>query len=123
MKHKTHTRNWSCDPDLFMAIEDLELAARTIVEGALQGFHRSPYMGFSVEFDSHRQYIQGDDLRHVNWNLWGRTDKLYVKQFRSDTNLNLYLMMDNTGSMLCGLFSLYCFSRRGSSPGPHRNRE
>lgn len=101
MKTKAPAQNWSCDPDLFMAIEDLELAARGIVEGALQGIHRSPYMGFSVEFDSHRQYMQGDDLRHVNWNLWGRTDKLYVKQFRSDTNLHLYLMMDTTGSMLC----------------------
>jgi uncharacterized protein (DUF58 family) len=93
--------NWLEDPDLFMAIEDLELVARGVVEGALQGFHRSPYVGYSVEFDSHREYMPGDDLRYVNWNLWSRTDRLYVKQFRSETNLNLYLMLDVSRSMQC----------------------
>jgi len=86
---------------LFMAMEDLELVARGVVEGALQGLHRSPYPGFSVEFDAHREYHPGDDLRYVNWNLWGRTDRLYVKQFKSDTNLNLYLLLDVSRSMLC----------------------
>jgi len=89
------------DPDLFMAMEDLELVARGVVEGALHGLHRSPYIGFSVEFSAHREYQLGDDLRYVNWNLWARTDRLYVKQFRADTNLNLYLMLDTSGSMLC----------------------
>ncbi len=89
------------DPDLFMAMEDLELAARGIVEGALHGLHRSPYLGFSAEFDAHREYRPGDDLRHVNWNLWARTDRLYVKQFKSDTNLNLYLLVDCSASMGC----------------------
>lgn len=84
-----------------MAMEDLELVARGVVEGALHGLHRSPYTGFSVEFDAHREYQLGDDLRYVNWNLWARTDRLYVKQFKADTNLNLYLMLDTTGSMLC----------------------
>ena len=93
-------QEWLQDPDLFMAMEDLELVARGVVEGALQGMHRSPYLGFSVEFDAHREYHPGDDLRYVNWNLWGRTDRLYVKQFKSDTNLNLYLMLDTSGSML-----------------------
>ncbi|MFM1550325.1 MAG: DUF58 domain-containing protein [Lentisphaeria bacterium] len=89
------------DPGLFMAMENLELAARGIVEGAIHGMHRSPYIGFSAEFDAHREYMPGDDLRYVNWNLWGRTDRLYVKQFTSDTNLNLYLLLDISGSMLC----------------------
>jgi uncharacterized protein (DUF58 family) len=89
------------DPDLFMAMDDLELVARGVVEGALQGLHRSPYLGFSAEFDAHREYQPGDDLRHVNWNLWARTDRLYVKQFKSDTNLNLYLLLDCSASMGC----------------------
>jgi uncharacterized protein (DUF58 family) len=89
------------DPDLFMAMDDLELVARGVVEGALHGLHRSPYLGFSAEFDAHREYQPGDDLRHVNWNLWARTDRLYVKQFKSDTNLNLYLLLDCSGSMAC----------------------
>ena len=94
-------QDWLQDPDLFMAMEDLDLVARGVVEGALHGLHRSPYIGFSVEFDAHREYHPGDDLRYVNWNLWGRTDRLYVKQFKSDTNLNLYLLLDTSGSMLC----------------------
>lgn len=82
-------------------MNDLELVAQGIVEGALHGMHRSPYVGFSVEFESHREYQLGDDLRHVNWNLWARTNELFVKQFKCDTNLNLYLLMDISGSMLC----------------------
>lgn len=89
------------DPDLFLSMNDLELVAQGIVEGALHGMHRSPYVGFSVEFESHREYQFGDDLRHVNWNLWARTNELFVKQFKCDTNLNLYLLMDISGSMLC----------------------
>ena len=89
------------DPDLFMAMENLELAARGIVEGALHGMHRSPYLGFSAEFDAHREYAPGDDLRYVNWNLWGRTDRLYIKQYKADTNLNVYLLLDISRSMLC----------------------
>ena len=91
---------WLEDPDLFMSMEDLELVAYGVVEGALHGLHRSPYIGFSVEFDAHREYQFGDDLRYVNWNLWGRTDRLYIKQFKADTNLNLYLLLDTSGSML-----------------------
>ena len=85
-----------------MTMEDLELVARGVVEGALQGLHRSPFIGFSVEFDAHREYQLGDDLRHVDWNLWARTDRLHVKQFKADTNLHLHLMLDTSASMLCG---------------------
>jgi uncharacterized protein (DUF58 family) len=89
------------DPDLLLAMEDLELAAQGVVEGFMEGRHRSPFVGFSVEFDSHREYQRGDDVRHINWKLWARQDRLYVKQFNADTNLNLYLLLDASGSMSC----------------------
>jgi uncharacterized protein (DUF58 family) len=87
------------DPRFFGALEDLELIARTAVEGFLQGLHRSPYVGFSVEFASHREYLPGDDLRHLNWKLYGRQDRLYVKQYDAETNLDLHLLLDWSGSM------------------------
>jgi uncharacterized protein (DUF58 family) len=87
------------DPQFFAAIEDLELIARTAVEGFLQGLHRSPYVGFSVEFATHREYLPGDDLRHLNWKLYGRQDRLYVKQYDAETNLDLHLLVDWSGSM------------------------
>jgi uncharacterized protein (DUF58 family) len=87
------------DPQLFATLEDLELIARTAVEGFLQGLHRSPYVGFSVEFASHREYLPGDDLRHLNWKVFGRQDKLYVKQYDAETNLDLHLLVDWSGSM------------------------
>ncbi len=89
------------DPDLLLAMDDLELVAHGVVEGFLEGLHRSPYIGLSVEFDNHRQYQPGDDVRHVNWKLWARQDRLYVKQYNADTNLNLYLLLDGSGSMSC----------------------
>jgi len=88
------------DPDVFMALDDLELVAKGVVEGALSGLHRSKFIGFSNEFDSHRDYQLGDDLKHLNWNLWGKTDKLFIKQYESDTNLSLYIFLDQSGSML-----------------------
>jgi uncharacterized protein (DUF58 family) len=87
------------DPQFFATLEDLELIARVAVEGFLQGLHRSPYVGFSVEFASHREYLPGDDLRHLNWKLYGRQDKLYVKQYDAETNLDLHLLLDWSGSM------------------------
>ena len=87
------------DAQFFATLEDLELIARVAVEGFLQGLHRSPYVGFSVEFASHREYLPGDDLRHLNWKLYGRQDKLYVKQYDAETNLDLHLLLDWSGSM------------------------
>ncbi len=87
------------DPDLFMALDDLELVAQGVVEGALNGLHRSKFIGFSNEFESHRDYQAGDDLKHINWNLWANTDKLFIKQYESDTNLNIYLFLDQSASM------------------------
>jgi uncharacterized protein (DUF58 family) len=89
------------DPVFFSRLDNLELRARGIVEGFLHGLHRSPFVGFSVEFASHREYAQGDDLRHVNWKLYARTKKLYVKEFDAETNMNLHLLVDISGSMEC----------------------
>ena len=89
------------DPAFFSRLENLELRARGIVEGFMHGLHRSPFVGFSVEFASHREYVQGDDLRHVNWKLFARQNRLYVKQFDAETNMNLYLLLDVSGSMGC----------------------
>jgi uncharacterized protein (DUF58 family) len=87
------------DPLLLASLEDLELIARSVVEGFLHGLHQSPYVGFSVEFASHREYLPGDDLRHLNWKLYARNDKLYVKQFDAETNLDCHLVVDVSGSM------------------------
>jgi uncharacterized protein (DUF58 family) len=87
------------DPAVLAKIEDLELVARTVVEGFLHGLHRSPYVGFSVEFASHREYLPGDDLRHLNWKLFARNDKLYVKQYDAETNLDCQLVVDVSTSM------------------------
>jgi uncharacterized protein (DUF58 family) len=87
------------DPEFLVAMEDLSLVARTVVEGFLHGLHRSPYVGFSLEFASHREYLKGDDLRRLNWKLYGRQDRLYVKQYDAETNLDLHLLVDWSGSM------------------------
>jgi uncharacterized protein (DUF58 family) len=90
------------DPKLMSSVEDLELVARWVVEGFLHGLHRSPYVGFSVDFASHREYIPGDDLRHLNWKLYGRHDRLYIKQYDAETNVDLHLVLDVSGSMTVG---------------------
>ena len=89
------------DPAFFSRLASIELRARGIVEGFLQGLHRSPFVGYSVEFASHRQYVPGDDLRHVNWKLFARQKRLYVKEFDAETNLNLYIFLDISRSMEC----------------------
>ncbi|MCC6581628.1 MAG: DUF58 domain-containing protein [Phycisphaeraceae bacterium] len=87
------------DPATLAAISSLEVRARLIVEGLMTGMHRSPYHGFSVEFAEHRQYAPGDDIRHLDWKVFGRTDKLYLKQYQQETNLDLLLLVDASGSM------------------------
>jgi uncharacterized protein (DUF58 family) len=89
------------DPVFFSSLESIELRARGIVEGFLQGLHRSPFVGFSVEFAAHREYAPGDDLRYVNWKLYARQKRLYVKEFDAETNLNLYILLDISRSMDC----------------------
>src|SRR5205814_6775448 len=82
------------DPEFFSRLEGVELRARSVVEGFLHGLHRSPYIGLSVEFASHHEYVPGDDPRHINWKLFARQHRLYVKDFDGDTNLNLYVLLD-----------------------------
>ena len=77
----------------------MELRARAVVEGVLAGLHKSPYKGQSVEFLQHREYVRGDDLRRVDWKVWGRQDRLYVKEFEEETNLRLALLVDGSASM------------------------
>ncbi len=89
------------DPAFFSRLDGVDLRARSVVEGFLHGLHRSPYVGFSVEFASHHEYVPGDDPRHINWKLYARQHRLYVKEFDGDTNLNLYILLDVSGSMAC----------------------
>ena len=89
------------DPAFFSRLDNLELRAKSIVEGFMQGTHRSPFVGYSVEFASHREYAPGDDLRHVNWKLFARQKRLYVKEYDAETNMNLYIYLDVSGSMEC----------------------
>lgn len=90
------------DPAVAAAVGNLELVARFIVEGFLIGLHRSPYHGFSAEFSSYREYSPGDDLRHLDWKVFGRTDRFYLKQFEENTNLICHLLLDCSGSMSVG---------------------
>jgi uncharacterized protein (DUF58 family) len=87
------------DPKTLAKIGSLDLRARLIVEGLTSGMHRSPYQGISVEFAQHRQYVQGDDIRHVDWKVLGKTDKVYLKQYLEETNLHLICVVDASESM------------------------
>lgn len=87
------------DPATLMRIRNLELRARLVVEGFLSGMHRSPYHGFSVEFTEYRQYTPGDDPRYLDWKLFARSDRYYLKRFEDETNLRCYLLVDLSRSM------------------------
>lgn len=87
------------DPAVVARLGTLELKARAIVEGFLSGLHRSPFKGFSVEFAEYRQYIPGDDLSTIDWKVFARSDRYYVKKFEEETNLDCHLMLDVSGSM------------------------
>ncbi len=87
------------DPEILSRISGMELRARTVVEGFLSGLHRSPYRGFSVEFAEYRQYTPGDDTRHIDWKVYGRTDRYFLKQYEQETNLQCHLLLDLSGSM------------------------
>jgi uncharacterized protein (DUF58 family) len=87
------------DPTVLARLEGLQLRARLIVEGYVSGVHRSPFHGFSIEFAEHREYAPGDDLRYLDWKVFGRTDKYYLKQFEEETNLICYLLLDTSESM------------------------
>ncbi|HUM88994.1 MAG TPA: DUF58 domain-containing protein [Prolixibacteraceae bacterium] len=84
----------------FQDFDNLELIAREVVEGFITGLHRSPFHGFSVEFSEHRQYNEGESTKNIDWKLYGRTERLYVKQFEEETNLRCHLVVDTSSSML-----------------------
>ncbi len=87
------------DPVALSKLEGLELKARMIVEGYVSGWHKSPYHGFSVEFAEHRDYVPGDDLRYVDWKVFGKSDRYYLKQFDEETNFSCHLLVDTSESM------------------------
>lgn len=87
------------DPQVISSLESLEFVATQVVEGFITGLHTSPYRGFNQEFAEHRPYQSGDELRYLDWKLFGRTDRFYVKQFEADTNLRATLVLDASGSM------------------------
>jgi len=86
-------------PDVIAKVGRLDLRARFIVEGFLSGLHASPYHGFSVEFSEHRKYVPGDDLRQIDWAVFGKTDRFYIRKFEAETNLAAYLLVDTSASM------------------------
>ena len=90
------------DARTLAAVDDLSLLARGVVEGFLDGLHRSPFLGYSTEFSAYRPYTPGDSLRHIDWKVWGRTDEFYVKQFEDDTNLRCHIFLDTSASMNFG---------------------
>ncbi|GIW81261.1 MAG: hypothetical protein KatS3mg105_3068 [Gemmatales bacterium] len=86
-------------PEVIRQVGRLDLRAKFIVEGFLAGLHASPYHGFSVEFSEHRKYVPGDDLKDLDWNIYAKTEKFYIKKFQAETNVTGYLVMDLSGSM------------------------
>lgn len=87
------------DPTSLSKYGRLALVARNLVEGFLTGVHKSPYKGFSVEFAEHRQYYPGDEIRHIDWRAYGKTDRYYIKEYEEETNLKAHLLVDASGSM------------------------
>ncbi len=87
------------NPSIVSKLNSLELKARLVVEGFMVGLHKSPYHGFSVEFTEHRPYMQGDSLKDVDWKVYGKTDKFFIKQYEEETNLKSYILLDSSKSM------------------------
>lgn len=90
------------DPAVLARIDNLELLARTVVDGFINGLHHSPYFGLSTDFAEHRPYLPGDDIRRIDWRVFGRTDRFYVKEFEADTNANVAVLLDVSRSMAFG---------------------
>ncbi len=105
-------------PHTLSRLGTLELRAKMIVEGVMSGAHRSPYHGYSVEFAQHRPYVAGDDIRHLDWKVYGRTDKLQLKQYQQETNLDLVILVDSSGSMRYGSRSFEDASGAGRKASP-----
>jgi len=89
-------------PETIARVSRLEMKARFVVEGFISGMHRSPFFGHSIEFIQHREYTAGDDIRHLDWKVWSKTDKFYIKQYEEETNLRSHIIMDVSNSMHYG---------------------
>tara|TARA_A100001011_G_C14316697_1_gene848286 strand:+ start:1313 stop:2200 length:888 start_codon:yes stop_codon:yes gene_type:complete len=87
-------------PEIISKLDNLSLKARMVVEGFIVGLHKSPYHGFSVEFSEHRAYGNGDEIKHIDWKLFGKTDRFYIKQFEEETNLRANILLDQSNSMI-----------------------
>lgn len=117
------------NPELLSQLAPLELRARKIVEGFISGLHKSPYYGFSVEFAEHRPYNPGDDIKHVDWKVYGKTERFYVKRYEEETNLRAYLLLDTSSSMYFKHFAEWTKLRYGIHFGSallylmHRQRD
>ena len=96
---KTRRISRFLDPELLASLSSMEIRARTVVEGMVEGLHKSPFKGFNVEFSEYRQYVPGDPLKDIDWKVYARTDKFYIKEHEEETNLSGYLVMDTSGSM------------------------
>lgn len=105
-------------PQTLARLSSFELRAKMIVEGVMSGQHRSPYQGFSVEFAQHRPYVPGDDIRHLDWKVYARSDKLHLKQYQQETSLDLVLLVDASGSMRYGSRSFEDASGAGHTLSP-----
>lgn len=90
------------DPKVIEKIKRLDVRARLVVEGFITGMHKSPYHGFAVEFASHREYVPGDEIKHVDWKVWSKTDRLYIKEYEEETNLRCTIVLDCSKSMAYG---------------------
>ena len=105
-----HTSKYKyLDPTMLARVANLQLVARLVVEGMISGLHKSPHQGFSVEFAEYRQYQPGDDLRYLDWKVYAKKDRLYLKTFQEETNLKAYLLLDCSGSMGFGSGALTKF--------------
>ncbi len=96
------TPNKYLDPKVLDRVKRMDVRARLVVEGFITGQHRSPYNGFAVEFATHREYSPGDDLRHIDWKVWSKTDRLYIKEYEEETNLKCTILLDCSKSMRYG---------------------
>ena len=90
------------DPKVIEKIKRLDVRARLVVDGFITGMHKSPYHGFAVEFASHREYVPGDEIKHIDWKVWSKTDRLYIKEYEEETNLRCTIVMDCSKSMAYG---------------------
>jgi uncharacterized protein (DUF58 family) len=99
MTPDTNSADLILDPAALDRFGRLELLAKLVVEGVMSGLHKSPFKGFSVEFAEHRHYGPGDEIKHIDWRAFGKTDRYYVKEFEEETNLKAYLVVDTSGSM------------------------